>query len=154
VAPALDTDSNTLISSAVTFFVPGVPVPQGSKSVSRSGHLYDVNAKTLKPWRRQIADTIKAMDPPGVIDAPVALSVVFCFPRPKSHFNKSGLTTKAPRMHQSKPDLDKLVRALGDGVATDAHLLKDDSQIVSINAQKRYCVGDEPAGALVTIMVL
>ena len=57
-------------------------------------------------------------------------------------------------MHQSKPDLDKLVRALGDGVATDAHLLKDDSQIVSINAQKRYCIGSEQPGAIVTLIVL
>jgi Holliday junction resolvase RusA-like endonuclease len=152
--PALDTDSNTSISSAFTFFVHGVPVPQGSKSVSRSGHLYDVNAKTLKPWRQQIADTIRATDARGVIEGPVALSVVFSFPRPKSHYNKSGLTTKAPRMHQSKPDLDKLVRALGDGIATDANLLKDDSQIVSINAEKRYCVKEEQPGALVTIMLL
>ena len=158
--PALDTDSNTSISPAFTFFVHGVPVPQGSKSVSRSGHLYDVNAKTLKPWRQQIADTIRAMNvpastnAPGVIEGPVALSVVFSFPRPKSHYNKSGLTTKAPRRHQSKPDLDKLVRALGDGIATDANLLKDDSQIVSINAEKRYCVGEEQPGALVTIMLL
>lgn len=158
--PAVDTDSNTSASNAITFFVHGVPVPQGSKSVSRSGHLYDVNAKTLKPWRQQIADTIRAMNAPvgdnarGTIEGPVALSVVFSFPRPKSHFNKSGLTTKAPRRHQSKPDLDKLIRALGDGVATDANLLKDDSQIVSINAEKRYCVGNEQPGALVTIMLL
>lgn len=152
--PAVDTDSNTSISPAFTFFVHGVPVPQGSKSVSRSGHLYDVNAKQLKPWRQQIAETIRAMDAREVIEGPVALSVVFSFPRPKSHYNKSGLTSKAPRRHQSKPDLDKLVRALGDGIATDANLLKDDSQIVSINAEKRYCVGEEQPGALVTIMLL
>jgi len=138
----------------LNFFVPGVPVPQGSKSVSRSGHLYDVNAKALKPWRQLIGDTIRATDPRGVIDQPVAISVVFCFPRPKSHLNKSGLKQSAPQHMSSKPDLDKLVRAVGDGVAIDAGLLRDDSLIVSLNAEKRYCVGSETPGALITIIVL
>ena len=145
-------DSNTLTS--FSYFIEGVPVPQGSKSVSRSGHLYDVNAKTLKPWRKLIAETIRAKDPDVVIDAPVSLSVVFYFPRPKSHFNKSGLKSSAPTSMQTTPDLDKLLRAVGDGVATDAGLLKDDSRIVSINAEKRYCVEPEPSGALIMINVL
>ena len=55
---------------------------------------------------------------------------------------------------QTTPDLDKLIRAVGDGVATDAGLLKDDSRIVSINAEKRYCVEPEPFGALIMIEVL
>ena len=145
-------DLNTLTS--FSYFVPGFPVPQGSKSVSRSGHIYDVNAKTLKPWRRLIAEVIRSKDPDVVIDAPVSLHVVFYFPRPKSHFNKSGLKSSAPVRMQTTPDLDKLIRAVGDGVATDAGLLKDDSRIVSINAEKRYCVEPEPFGALIMIEVL
>ena len=57
-------------------------------------------------------------------------------------------------MHTSKPDLDKLIRALGDGIATDAQLLKDDSYIVSVNAEKRYCIGSEQPGAMVTLILL
>lgn len=138
----------------LNFFVPGIPAPQGSKSVSRSGHLYDVNAKRLKPWRQLIGDTIRATEPRTHIEGPVALSVVFSFPRPKSHLNKSGLKAGAPAYMQCKPDLDKLMRAVGDGVAIDAGLLKDDSLIVSFNAEKRYCVGPESPGALITIIML
>lgn len=143
---------NTLTS--FSYFVPGFPVPQGSKSVSRSGHLYDVNAKTLKPWRKLIAETIRSKDPDLVIDAPVSLHVVFYMQRPKSHFNKSGLKSSAPTYMQTTPDLDKLIRAVGDGVATDAGFLKDDSRIVSINAEKRYCVEPEPLGAFILIKLL
>jgi len=134
--------------------VEGIPIPQGSKSVSRSGHLFDSNAKKLKPWRRQIADVIRATEPRMQITDPVSLSVIFKFPRPVSHFNKSGLKLSSPKYMQVKPDLDKLIRAVGDGIATDAGLLKDDSLIVSINAEKRYCIGSELPGALITIIVL
>lgn len=136
------------------YFVRGIPVPQGSKSVSRSGHLYDANAKTLKPWRKLIAEKIRSEDPDVVIDAPVKLTVGFCFPRPKSHFNKSGLKSSAPTYVQTTPDLDKLIRAVGDGVATDAGLLKDDSRIVSINAEKHYCDEGSVPGVLILIEVL
>lgn len=146
--------SSSTPDSVIHFFVPGVPVPQGSKSVSRSGHLYDVNAKQLKAWRKKIAEVIAGLGIETQIVGPVSLSVTFCFERPKSHFNKSGLTKNAPRMHTSKPDLDKLIRALGDGIATDAQLLKDDSYIVSVNAEKRYCVGAEQPGAMVTLILL
>jgi crossover junction endodeoxyribonuclease RusA len=146
--------SSSTPDNVIHFFVPGVPVPQGSKSVSRSGHLYDVNAKQLKAWRKKIAEVIAESGLGESIDTPMSMSVTFCFERPKSHFNKSGLTKNAPRKHTSKPDLDKLIRALGDGIATDAQLLKDDSYIVSVNAEKRYCVGAEQPGAMVTLILL
>lgn len=140
--------------TTLCFYVEGIPIPQGSKSVSRSGHLFDSNAKKLKPWRKQIADVIRATEPRMQITDPVSLSVIFKFPRPVSHFNKSGLKLSSPKYMQVKPDLDKLIRAVGDGIATDAGLLKDDSLIVSINAEKRYCIGSELPGALITIIVL
>ena len=68
--------------------------------------------------------------------------------------SNSGLKSSAPVYVQTTPDLDKLIRAVGDGIATDAGLLKDDSRIVSINAEKRYCVEPEPLGALILIEVL
>lgn len=114
-----------------------------------------MNAKKLKPWRRQIADVIAELKIDKVIDSPVGMTVTFCFERPKSHFNNSGgLTKAAPKAHRCKPDLDKLCRALGDGIATDAGLLKDDSLITSISAAKRYCIGAEGPGAMVTLFLL
>ena len=39
----------------VTFFVEGIPVPQGSKNVSRWGNVYDANHKQLRAWSAEIA---------------------------------------------------------------------------------------------------
>jgi Holliday junction resolvase RusA-like endonuclease len=48
--------------------------------------------------------------------------------------------------------VDKLLRSTFDaltGVAFD-----DDRQVVTVNASKRYTVGDEPQGALITVTPL
>lgn len=142
------------ILNNLSCFVPGVPKPQGSKSVSRSGHLYDSNARELKPWRLAIAKAIRARYPKLVIDEAVRLTVVFYFERPASHFNKSGLKGSSPKAMQTKPDLDKLIRAVGDGLSVDAGLLKDDSRISSIKAEKRYCERQEVPGALILLSSL
>ena len=55
---------------------------------------------------------------------------------------------------QTKPDLDKLIRAVGDGLSVDAGLLKDDSRISSIKAEKRYCERQEVPGALIVLSSL
>ena len=67
------------------------------------------------------------------IDAPVVVEAVFVFPRPKSV--KRNYPTVAP-------DLDKLCRALGDGMTVDANVLVDDSRIVVWHASKVY--GERP----------
>jgi len=82
------------------------------------------------------------------------LSVVFRFQRPKSHFNKSGLRSSAPPhcMSASNGDLDKLLRSTND--ALTGTLFDDDRQVVSIDATKRYCIGNEPQGAIITLTAL
>ena len=48
------------------------------------------------------------------------------------------------------PDLDKLVRAVGDGVGQSGFIWGDDSQIVEIVARKFYA-DDRPTGAIIRI---
>ena len=48
-----------------------------------------------------------------------------------------------------KPDLDKLIRAVGDS-ATNAGVITDDSQICEIVAHKLWAVDESDAGALIT----
>lgn len=48
------------------------------------------------------------------------------------------------------PDLDKLVRAVGDGVGQSGYIWGDDSQIVEIVARKFYA-DDRPTGAIIKI---
>jgi crossover junction endodeoxyribonuclease RusA len=68
------------------------------------------------------------------------LRVVFGFPRPKSHYrtgrNVGELKIDAPRYCTTKPDADKLLRAIGDAVT--GIVCRDDSQFVEITATKLY----------------
>jgi Holliday junction resolvase RusA-like endonuclease len=62
-------------------------------------------------------------------DCPVYLSVDFYLPRPASR--------KKEAWPAWKPDLDKLVRTVGDSLVK-AHVLEEDSRICQILATKRY----------------
>ncbi|NCW70119.1 MAG: RusA family crossover junction endodeoxyribonuclease [Marivivens sp.] len=140
----------------IEFFVEGMPIPQGSKSIMR-GRLIDSNKK-LKPWRKDVGHVVSSiMHTHGLstIDGPVLLDCVFVFPRPNSHFAKSGLLrSNAPDFYTKKPDLDKLARAIGDACSIDAPLLKDDSQIMKLTCTKRYRIGQEPCGVHIALTVL
>jgi crossover junction endodeoxyribonuclease RusA len=74
-------------------------------------------------------------------------------PRPAGHWTKTGkLSSKATPWPSVKPDADKLLRAVGD--ALTGVLIEDDARVVNIAGSKRYCVGDEPPGAIITIIPL
>jgi len=129
----------------------GIPAPQGSKRHVGMGRMIE-SCKALKPWREQIIADTKALDFPRTIENAVSVSLVFCFPRPKSHFTTKGaLKSKVPSHKTTKPDIDKLCRAVLDAL-TIAELIKDDSLVHSLTAEKRYCVGEEPPGVLITVM--
>lgn len=126
----------------VRFTVLGTPVPQGSKTRTKWG-MIEANKQT-RPWRDTVAWTAKgAMGPEPPLLGPVQLSVVFYMPRPKAHYgtgkNASELKANAPRFCEKKPDVDKLLRALCDAMTT-AGVWRDDSQVVSVTATKRYIV--------------
>lgn len=126
----------------IEFFVPGIPQPQGNHRVSRSGYVYDANPK-LRGWRDAVTAVARAArrgrDP---IDYPVAVEVYFLLPKPKKP------TFDLPAV---SPDLDKLQRALGDGLEASG-LLKNDSRVVAWNAQKLYAARAQQPGAQVTLL--
>lgn len=137
---------------SLTFFIPGTPKPQGSKKIY-NGNLVEASAG-LKDWRHVI--TVEAIRAKGQSQlwpaaGPVALIADFHFRRPKSHFGKGKnanvLKENAPRFVTGTPDLDKLMRALGDGLK-DAGIVRDDSLIVTEHITKIY--HDQP-GVLVVI---
>ncbi len=126
----------------ITFSVDGLPIPQGSKTIAKGGGktwLRDANAAKLKPWRRKVA---AAADVGHTFDCPVELFAVFYLPRPKR-----------PRwwVPAVKPDVDKLLRALCDGM-TDGGLISDDARIVVSHAYKRYATAVNPVGVRVVVM--
>lgn len=131
------------MTETVTFAVHGVPIPQGSKTIAKAGKkvwLRDSNAAVLKPWRAEVARAARAV---GVtFDRPVLVAAVFYMPRPKR---------PKFRLPGTKPDLDKLFRALGDGM-TDGGLLSDDSRIVTQFIHKRFESATNPVGVRVLVM--
>lgn len=129
-------------SRVISFTVPGVPAPQGSKT--RWGT--EDNPRT-KPWRAAVA--IAAEGQP-MLDGPLRLEVAFVFPRPKNHYgtgrNAGVLKRDVALFHNTKPDLDKLLRAIGD--ALTGLVWRDDSQVAFVQARKIY---GEQACAVITV---
>ena len=140
-------------------FVEGVPQPQGSSRAFRSGGKIVVTSANpkLKAWRNQITEAVRnEADRLGLTGwvGRAWLTLTFILPRPASHLTSKGALTKsAPRQHLSTPDLDKLVRAVGDGI-TDAGVWRDDSQVISITATKHYSDAFTDTGASIIIELL
>ena len=82
-----------------------------------------------------------------------AVSIVFRFKRPKSHLTTNGqLKANAPKhCIVKRNDIDKVCRSTLDAL-TDGGVFADDCLAVHLNAEKRYCVGSEPPGALITVI--
>jgi crossover junction endodeoxyribonuclease RusA len=118
--------------------------------------MIDTNRK-LRQWRDRAAEGLRqaAADNPGFDPGrPVRVEAEFVLRRPRLHCGtgrnagtvKPGFLGTWPR----RPDLDKLVRALGDAM-TQSGLINDDSQIVVWVASKRWA--DDPDGAYVRVTV-
>lgn len=129
----------------ISFVVNGIPQPRGSKKAlpNRStgrAMMVDSNPKS-GPWMNAVShQAALAMDGGPLFDGPVEVSMSFAFPRPKSHYRTGKRSTElrddAPVMHAKKPDCDKLVRAVGDGMTGVVY--RDDSQIALLHVDKRY----------------
>ncbi len=137
-----------------TFRAVGTPRPQGSKSVF-NGRLVE-SSKGLKPWRKVV--TIAASEATRDCEQFTAVHVeaIFGFERPKSHYRTGRyshlLKPSAPEHHNQTPDVDKLQRALFDGIS-DSGAWKDDCVVVHVDACKVW-IGkgsNAPEGAYVTI---
>jgi crossover junction endodeoxyribonuclease RusA len=137
----------------ITFTVAGMPpAPQGSKRHVGNGRMIE-SSKQVKPWRYLVQQAAVATQQP-TITGPVSLSCVFLFPRPKSHFNSKGtLKPSAPTFHSVKPDGSKCLRSTEDALV-DSGLLQDDARIAISSFTKRYTVGTEHPGAIITIIPL
>ena len=127
----------------IQVFVPGIPQPQGSKNAYVRGNravLVEANKK-LPAWRKLVTERLEAANTScQPIEGAVFLEVVFLMPKARS--NKKNLPYQ-------KPDLDKLLRAIGDS-ATNAGVIGDDAQICEIVAHKLWAGEESDAGALIS----
>ena len=108
-----------------SFFVNGKAVPQGSLKFI-NGHAIHVRAQDLALWRADIARIART-----VINEPaeegVEIYLTFNVRKPKT------VNRNEPFI---RPDIDKLARAVLDGLSGVAY--KDDEQVVKLTAIKQY----------------
>lgn len=118
----------------LSIFIEGKPVPQGSMTHVGQGHM--IHKPALIEWRNKITaftlDMATRIGFPWGYDGPIIIKAKFIFERPKN--------TKFNSAPYGNPDLDKLMRAVGDALAPrkGPGLLKDDSQIIAWHAEKRW----------------
>ena len=131
--------------------VTGEPIPQGSKvaAVTKDGRAFMRDAHPgLKAWRENVAQaTWRFMHQTFEIDplqGAVSCTIWTYITRPKS------VTRTYPHV---KPDVDKLARAILDGL-TDGGAWDDDSQVVELSIRKAYATEDTRPGALIHIHLL
>lgn len=125
----------------VEFEVVGSPAAQGSKRHVGNGVMVEMG-KNHKPWRVAVAsaarDAASHDDVPAPLDGPLQLIVSFRFPMPASRPKAARAAGSAPKT--TAPDLDKLVRSVGDAL-TESGLIHDDARICSVHATKTEVIG-------------
>ena len=101
---------------AITFSVPGDPVPQPRPRVSTAGgfaRAYVPKDHPIHAYRQAVALAARAA---GVRQAtgPVSIIIDAVFARPKSHMNKKGVKPAAPAL--PRPDADNNAKAVLDSL--------------------------------------
>lgn len=158
-----------------TIFVAGDPVTQGSKKAfayqpkgggRARASVVDDNKKGLRDWRARISVAAQfELDERLMVAKGEAVKVglVFHLKRPQSHYRTGRHAGKlkeraATLPHTSKPDLDKLVRAVFDALKGVVYV--DDSQVAAFGETRKQYVqeltdGDmHPPGVSVTVSAI
>ena len=148
------------VAQEINLRILGEVASQGSKTLTRWGSMRE-SSKKLHPWRHSIQYACDQQYKGPLLTGPVEIEVKFLFARAKNHWStakgkQDQLLPSAPLHHSITPDVDKCCRALLDGLSAKCggNILKDDSQVVRLCAEKRYASADEATGALVTIVPL
>jgi Holliday junction resolvase RusA-like endonuclease len=120
---------------AITFSVPGDPVPQPRPRVSTRGgfaRAYVPSKHPVHEYRTQIAAAARDA---GLTETGEPLSVVIdaVFARPKSHLRKSGVKPDAPKL--PRPDVDNLAKAVLDALQD---VVGDDTNVARLVVEKSY----------------
>ena len=127
----------------IRFVVKGPPVPQGSMAAikTKSGKVAVIHSKrgkgrTVAQWRRAAKQEAHlVMRGRALMDGPTSVEATFYVQRPVSRLESA--------FPDTKPDLDKLCRALGD--ALEGIVVTQDSRIVHWSARKLYA-DEHPTG--------
>lgn len=136
-------------SGLLVFEAVGRPPVQGSMRpvVSRSTgkvFLKPSSGDRLGEFRHDLAVAVRRLEGFQRIEGAVAVSLLIHLERPKTHYrtgrNAHLLRDNAPARPLGKPDVDKVLRAVLDGL-TSAGVWRDDAQVVSEATSKVYAPG-------------
>jgi crossover junction endodeoxyribonuclease RusA len=128
--------------------VNGIPAPQGSKRHVGGGRMVE-QSRAVGPWREAVRTETQhavACEPNGVgipPGRPVCVRIMFLLIRPKT-------APKSRRFPDKRPDLDKLCRAVLDGL-TAGGAFADDGQVVTLFAWKHFARGTETPGCEINV---
>jgi crossover junction endodeoxyribonuclease RusA len=131
----------------ITFFVPGIPTPQGSMKAfnnPKGGRpIVTSDNLGLKGWRDAIRNAAERhTEGVPIIEEPVSVVVTFVLNRPVS-------LPKYIIWPGKKPDIDKLERALYDAIT--GVVFRDDALVVDVHVRKVYAQPGQQPGVRVAV---
>jgi Holliday junction resolvase RusA-like endonuclease len=120
---------------AITFTVPGNPVPQPRVRVSTRGgfaRAYVPSKHPVHDYRTQlaVAARLAGLTPTG---EPLDVVIDAVWERPKSHLLKSGVKATAPKL--PRPDVDNVAKAVLDALQD---VMGDDSLVGRLVVEKSW----------------
>lgn len=141
---------------AITFEVPGPPVPQPRARATRTGRMYTPTRNGIGVFKDAIclvATSVAKRAGWTWSDAPHEIDIVAIFPRPPSHVTKSGELRAGVPSYPGKRngDNDNIEKGVWDAITSCGAIWCDDSQIVANSMRKRYAANGEVARTIITI---
>lgn len=128
------------------FTVPAVPVAQPRQrhrivagAAASFVQNYTPSKHPVQAFKSTVRLAARQAYAGGPSESALGLVVVFVMPRPGRLIWKKRAMPRC--LHQSKPDLDNLVKAVKDSL--NGLLWRDDGQIAHLNVSKVYAAGDE-----------
>ena len=132
---------------SLNLWVDGIPQPKGSVSgfvrTRKDGSPYGtvVHSSKSKAWEAVIRTALVDTKVPVEVQVkPLEISLDFFLPKPRS---------VKRRFHTTTPDIDKLERAVLDGLKS---VIGDDSHVVRLKASKWYA--EETPGVRIQVWVI
>jgi Holliday junction resolvase RusA-like endonuclease len=137
------------------FTVVGRPAPQGSKAAfkdKRGNARMKETSVGLVPWRAAVAAAARTARAEGghTFTGPLKVTAQFRLPMPKSR--PAWMRAQGYGLCEVAPDLDKLMRALGDAMK-DGGLIGDDA-LIAVEHLSKVEVWDAWTGAVIRVQCL
>ena len=129
--------------------IPGDPVAKGRPRFARIGRKA-VRAFTpakTKAYEAKVGLLAMSKRTGTILQGPVSVSIVAVFKRPQRLMRKKDLDGLL--WHQSKPDLDNVVKAVLDGL--NGVIYVDDKQVVKIAATSYYSEKNNQPRTIITV---